>query len=728
MVSDSATFSESWHRVAELRVSLRKALPIRKQMFRGETWYVLEDLFNNQYFRFRPEAYEFIARLKGDRTVARVWEECLAHNPDGAPGQSDVIQLLSQLYHANLIFSDFPADSRKLFERHHRRQQRETRSRLLNLMFLRIPLFDPDHLLSRCSWVVRVFTSHFAFFVWLVTMGMAAKTIFEHFPSVMFEAKALLVFDNLALLYLGLVLVKVLHEFGHTLVCKRFGGEVHTMGIMLIVFAPMPYMDATSSWGVRNRWQRVLVAASGMIFEFFAASCAVLIWANTGPGAVHGLAFNIMIVASVSTIMFNANPLLRFDGYYILSDLIDIPNLQPRSSAQLTHLIEYYLFGITQSTSPAYSRKEASLLTLYGILSGVYRLIVYGGIIFFAAERFLILGLLMALVCAFTWGVVPAIKFAGYLASSPKLAKTRARAIGVSLFSVGIIILIIGAIPFQNSFCAPGVLEAKTFLKVVNNTPGRLVEILTGNGSYVKEGTPLIQLVNPDLDVEITLVTAQQKEVEALIKQSAVLDEGRARDVLEKRLATLDSRLRKTNNQQQELLVRADKPGVWVAPDIRELKGVWLNRGTELGKIISPEQFRFSAVVSQEEASNLFKGKISGKNMVRLTGQGHIDLPVTGTTVIPFQHELLPSAALGWGAGGDIPVSGEDEHGLLAVEPFFHIYADIRANREVDSDPYRQAVLYHGHSGKIRFNLQAESLFHRMARKVRQFFQKRYQL
>ncbi len=719
MTNNTRTFSESWHRVADLQVSLRQAVSIRKQLFRGQPWYVLQDPFNNHFFRLRPEAHEFIVRLRAGRTVGQVWQECLARNPNGAPGQDDVIQLLAQLYHANLLFCDLPADSSKLFERYHKRKQRETRSRLFSLMFFRIPLFDPEPLLRHCALLVRLFSGRFALVLWLLTLGAAGKTVFEQFPAVVSEAKTLLAFDNLALLYLGLLLVKALHEFGHTLVCKRFGGEVHTMGIMLIIFAPIPYMDATSSWGFRNRRHRILVAASGMFYEFFAASCAALVWANSGPGAIHSLALNMMIVASISTLLFNANPLLRYDGYYILSDLLDIPNLQSRSLAQLRHLIEYYLFGDRQSTSSADSCKEASWLTIYGILSGFYRVIIYGGIILFVADRFLLAGLLMAAVCIFSWAVVPAVRFVNYLFSSPKLAKTRTRAIAVSLTTTGVTLVVLGAIPFQSHFRAPGILQATNYLQVASSTSGRLMQILADNGSRVQVGTPLIRLVNPELDIEIALVSAQRKEVEALLKQSSVFDEDRAREVLVNRLSALDGKLRKTEKQRQELLVEARQVGIWVAPAAHELKGVWLPRGAALGKIISLESFSFSAVVSQEEASNLFSGKIFGQIAVRLTGQANTDLSVTGYRVIPFQHERLPSAALGWHAGGDIPVSGKDDQGLQTVEPFFQIYADL--------EPSRQAILNHGHSGQIRFSLKAEPLLNQLLRKTRQFIQRRYQ-
>jgi putative peptide zinc metalloprotease protein len=456
-----------------------------------------------------------------------------------------------------------------------------------------------------------------------------------------------------------------------------------------------------------------------MLYEFFAASCAALIWANSGPGAIHSLAFNMMMVASISTLVFNANPLLRYDGYYILSDLLDIPNLQSRAQAQLRHLAEFYLFGDRQSTSPADSPKEAFWLILYGILSGPYRVIVYGGIILFVADRFLLAGMMMAAVCIFSWGVVPAVRFVNYISSSPKLARTRTRAIAVSLTAVGAILLVLGTIPLPNSFRAPGVVEAENYLQVVSDTPGQLSKIISENGSWVQPGTPLMRLVNPELDIEMALVSAQREEVMAQLQQSAVFDADRTREALVKHLATLDRKLRKTEKQRQALLVKAEQSGIWVAPDAYDLKGVWLARGAELGKIISPERYRFSAVVSQEEAANLFSGNISGQMAVRLVGQGNIDLPVTGYKVIPFQHERLPSAALGWGAGGDIPVSGKDDQGLQTVEPFFQIYADL--------EPSRQVVLNHGHSGQIRFIQRSEPLLNQLARKVRQFFQKRYQ-
>ena len=325
------TFSESWHRISGLNVSLRSTVRVRRQMFRGDKWYVLYDPFNNTFFRLRPEAYDFISHLTPERTVEEVWEAALKRNPRGAPGQDDVLQLLTQLYYSNLLFFKMPADSAKLFERYKKRKQREIRSRLLSVMFMRFPLLDPDVFLNKCLPLIKPVIGILGAVVWLAVMVAAGKLVVDRFDEASRQVQGILAPDNLVLLYLGMVLVKTLHEFGHAIVCKRYGGEVHTMGVMLLIFTPLPYMDATSSWSFRSRWQRAFVGASGMIMELFLAGLAAFVWANTGTGTLHSLAYNIMFIASVSTLIFNGNPLLRFDGYYILSDLLDIPNLSTRS-------------------------------------------------------------------------------------------------------------------------------------------------------------------------------------------------------------------------------------------------------------------------------------------------------------------------------------------------------------------------------------------------------------
>ena len=392
MVEESRIFHESWYRIANQRVSLSAGVRVRRQLFRGSRWYVLSDAFTGQFFRLRPAAWSFVARLSPRRTVEEVWREEMGRDPDNAPGQEDVIQLLAQLYHANLLRYELPADSEKLFDRYKERRQKVTRTTLLNVMFMRFPLLDPDSFLKRLLPFVRVLMGPVGIILWIAVVAWGIAAAVGNASALGSQTQGVLSPANLPLLYAGLVLIKTMHEFGHAFAVRRFGGEVHVMGIMLLIFSPLPYVDATAAWGFRSKAQRILVGGAGMIVEVFVAACAAVVWANTGPGVLHSLAYNMIFVASVSTVIFNINPLLRYDGYYILSDLFDIPNLHTQATMQLRHLVERYAFGDRKSRSPAASRREAFWLALFGVLSGLYRFVVFGGILLFLADRFLIIG------------------------------------------------------------------------------------------------------------------------------------------------------------------------------------------------------------------------------------------------------------------------------------------------------------------------------------------------
>src|SRR4029077_13640502 len=140
------------------------------------------------------------------------------------------------------------------------------------------------------------------------------------------------------------LVLKALHELGHGYAVKAFGGTVHEIGIMFLVFAPMPYVDASAASEFRSKWQRALVGAAGMLVEVFIAALALYVWLAVEQGLVRAFAYNVIVVAGISTVIFNGNPLLRYDGYYILSDLLEIPNLAQRATRYWGHLVYSYLF------------------------------------------------------------------------------------------------------------------------------------------------------------------------------------------------------------------------------------------------------------------------------------------------------------------------------------------------------------------------------------------------
>ncbi|HEX8310800.1 MAG TPA: biotin/lipoyl-binding protein [Chthoniobacteraceae bacterium] len=714
-MSAASTFSESWYRIAGYSLALRPHVQVQRQFFRGERYYVLHDPFNNQFSRLQPAAYEFVARLRLGRSVESVWCECIEANPEEAPGQEDVIRLLAQLNASNLLHSNLPPDSTKLFDRYQKRRERETRATWLNVMYAKFPLLDPDAFLKSLQPLLKRVISWPGALLWLVAVVIGIKVIVDRADAFKDQSQAILAPSNLVLLYLSFFVVKALHELGHACVCRRLGGEVHVIGLMLMIFTPVPYVDTTSSWAFRSRWKRALVGAAGMIVEMFVAAVAAVVWAYTAPGVVNSLAYNVILVASVSTLMFNINPLMRFDGYYILSDLLDIPNLQARATKQVTHLFERYLFGCKQSHSQAWTRKEATWLSIYGMSSFGYRLLVFAAILLFLAERFLLLGVLMALFCGFTWLVAPVVKLIRYLASSPRLGRQRSRAIAACAAVVALLFVGLEVIPAPNRFRAPGVLEAVEHRILSAETGGRIEEIVATPGQQVAKGDTLLRLSNRELELDLQSARAELKEAMAMrtrAEHEFIAD----LEPLDSRIGVVGKRILKLERAQEALIVRAPHDGVWLAPELEDHQGAWLPRGKELGHIVNPSSFHFSAIVSQQEASWLF-GKEIRAGEVHLLGRADITLPVLARTVIPADRRTLPSAALGWRSGGDIAVSTTDETGVQAREPFFEVRA------AVESMP---GVTLHGRSGKIRFDLPPEPLLHQWTRKLRQLLQIRY--
>jgi putative peptide zinc metalloprotease protein len=712
------TFSESWFRVATQRIALRPSVRIRRQNFRGQRWMVLENSLDNNFFRMHPASYEFVARLCPERTVEEVWRECLDRFPNDAPGQEAVIQLLSQLYHAGLLQYNIGSDTEQLFKRYERTRQREIRGRLLNVMFLRIPVLDPDRFLKAAMPFAKLLLSPVGLIGWLIVVGLGLKIAVDDFGALRDQSQGVLSPDNLLLLYLSTAFIKTIHEFGHAFFCRRYGGEVHTMGVMFMIFTPMPYVDASSSWGFRHRYQRLLVGCGGMIFELFVAALATFVWRATAPGVIHSVTYNMMFVASVSTLIFNLNPLMRFDGYYILSDILEIPNLNQRAMRQLIYWAEKYLLGVQKAEPSAQTRKEAFWLTTFGIAASIYRVIVFGGILIFIADRFMLLGIIMAAVCAVAWVITPLIGLVRYLATSPRLDRCRTRAVLVTAGAAAALVALLQFTPLPAHFRAPGVLRSPEESEVHNNTAGYLEEILVTPGSTVTKGQPLVRMANQELELNLRAALATRDEIEAQILQSMEQQQANLRP-LKSRLEAAQQNIARLEYDRGELVVHAPQSGTWIAPHIKDSRHRWLLRGGDLGLITDPAKFQFIAVVSQTDADRIFARPVNGSE-VRLKGQAGSALEIANLKMIPGERHSLPSPALGWAGGGPIPTAQDDPDGRKTVEPFFEVRADLA--------PGSKATLLDGRSGEIRFDLPAEPLLPRWTRQLRQLLQKRYQI
>lgn len=718
MSKNEKIFHESWYQIANQRITLRSSVSIKRQIFRGSRWYVLHDPFSNQFFRFRQNAYEFVARLNKNRTVEEIWFELLENLPDIAPSQGEIIDLLAQLYHANLLHYDLAPNSAKLFDRYKKRRNNLIKMNLLNVMFARIPLYDPNDLLKYLQPLIRLLISPYGLVLWLTVVGIGLKTVIDNFKALQVQSDGVLAPSNLFLLYAAIALIKVLHEIGHAFSVRRFGGEVHAMGIMLMVMTPLPYTDATASWSFRSKWQRIFTGAAGMIFELFIAAIAVMVWAGTGDGVLHSLAYNMVFTASISTLIFNINPLLRYDGYYILCDLLETPNLQQQANQQITYLVERFAFGKKDARSPASNKREEWMFTFFAIASFIYRIIVFTGILFFISKKLLLLAVIMALFFVGSWAVFPLVKFIKYIFSNPGLTRVRGRAIRVSVITLLILFITLNYIPFPFSFKAPGILKATDYILTVNSSAGKVIALGKASGSRVKINDTLFILENVELsktrtETEAALTEAKMQYRKALDTLQADLEP------IEKRISAYTERLLRLDKEIADLVVRAQTNGIWVAPDADDFMGRWMPRGTQLGQIINPEKFYFVSVIPQKEISGLFTQKIN-MAQIKLRGQSQITINASDINTIPMEQNHLPSSALGFYGGGDIAVTPGDSSGTRTTEPFYEVRAIVE-NRP-------DALILHGRSGKIKFALGYKPILWQAWRNIRQLVQKHYQI
>ncbi|HCZ14307.1 MAG: coenzyme PQQ biosynthesis protein PqqD [Candidatus Accumulibacter phosphatis] len=290
--------SASWYRVAALRPQLRAHARIQRQRFRGQAWYVLHDSAAGKLHRFSPAAYRVIQLMDGERTLAAIWDEVAAAAGAAAPTQDEVIRLLAQLHAGDLLQADLPPDVEELAERGRKQKRQKLWQSFINPMSIRIPLWDPDHFLNRSWPLLKGLFGPLGLSLWLLVVLPALLLAGLHWHELTANlSDQVLATRNLLLLWLVYPLLKALHELGHAYAVKSGEGEVHEMGIMLLVLAPIPYVDATAAGAFRSKWSRALVGAAGILVELFLAGIAMFVWVLVEPGLLRAIAFNVLLVA-----------------------------------------------------------------------------------------------------------------------------------------------------------------------------------------------------------------------------------------------------------------------------------------------------------------------------------------------------------------------------------------------------------------------------------------------
>ncbi|QDT53794.1 HlyD family secretion protein [Caulifigura coniformis] len=553
---------------------MRADLVVEMMAYGDALYAVIKDPVALKYYRLQPQQFAMLERLDGQRSLVDLRDELQRDFPAVHFSVVDVQSLVTDLHDKGLVVSDRYRQGEVLRRKHREQSAKKIRQTVMNPLYIRLPGWDPDRTLT---WMVRWLGWLFhpvtvALFLLIDVASLIFLAVrFDDISARLPEFHQFFAWPNLAYLWATMALTKVIHEFGHGLSCKYFGAECHGMGIMLLVFSPTMYCDVSDSWMLRNKWHRIAIAAAGMYIEVFIAALAIFMWWGSQPGLFNHLCLNVFFISTVTTVMFNANPLMRYDGYYMLSDYLEIPNLRQKASRMFQEVFSKYCLGSEMPVDPFMPSQKRHWFVIYAIATTVYQFVILFGVTLFLYTVLKPYGLqsigIMAAVFSLTMTVGGLLWSLFQLIRMPRpepLSRWRVSFTLACVAGIGALAVMV-PVPWyaEAPFTIAPVQEEMVFAFV----PGTLKEVHRRAGDEVRKGDIIAVLVNEDLEQKLDEVkaeeAAQQKEVQSY------QDLDRPRDLLlaEQHLASLQAQRAEMEKMVAECTIRAPQPGFIVAAE-----------------------------------------------------------------------------------------------------------------------------------------------------------------
>ncbi len=717
---DKVFLSQNWYRVAGLKPRLRRHARLFRTHYRGQLWYMLQDRTSGRFHRFSPSSYLVISMLDGRRTVQDVWEITCEQLDDETLTQDEVIRLLGQLHAADVLVGDIPPDIDELSERGAKQRNRKMLMSFMNPLAVRLPLIDPDDFVTATYPLVRPFISWFGALIFACVVGYAGFLALSHWDRLTENVvDRVLTAENIGLLVLCYIVIKGVHELGHAYVVKKWGGEVHEIGLMFLVFMPVPYVDASDSMRFPSKWQRALVGGAGILVEFFLAAIAMIVWVNAEDGLIRAFAFNTMLIGGISTLLFNGNPLLKFDGYYVMSDIIEIPNLAQRSKNYIGYLIKRYAFGIDHAENPATGRGEPGWFFFYAIAAFAYRLFITFAIVLFVSQQFYFLGILMAiwaLALMFGW---PMLKHIWYLLANPALRHKRTRAFAVTGSVIGGLVALLFFLPAPHATMAEGVVWVPGDRIVHAAADGVVVDIAVPSGAQVVPDAPLMTLDDPLAEARMALLTGYIEELTRRLDALDFADRSAVR-VLREELRAAQGDLALTRERLAHLTLRATAEGTLILPGGEDLRGRFVRKGQTVAYITDFSDPLIRVVVP-ENRSDLVRSETKSV-AIRFASDTARTLPAQVIREVPALSATLPNLALATEGGGRVALDpgarGRDAQ-RQTLSNYLHL--DVRLTGKTDFRGLGERVY-------VRFDHGQEPVALQLYRVARQVFLRQFDI
>ena len=580
-----ATMADSLVNSAMRPLKLRKRpdLEASRHLYHGRGYWVVKEPVGLNYFRFHEEEYAILNMLDGQTSMQEIRDRFQSQFAPQRITVQDLQQFIGMLHRSGLVISETSGQGRQLRRRGDNKKKRERLGKLANVFALRFRGIDPERILNfLLPWFGWLFTTWCIFVV--LTFGLSALTLvfveWDQFQTKLPTFQSFFAAHRWIWLGLTMGAVKVLHEFGHGLSCKKFGGECHEMGFMLLIFTPCLYCNVSDSWMLPNKWQRVFIGAAGMYVELILASFATFLWWFSEEGLFNYLCLSVMFICSVSTVVFNGNPLLRFDGYYILMDMIEIPNLRQKATEVLKRWFQKTCLGLELQDNPFLPHRYQFWFGSYTVAAVIYRWVVVVSIIFFLNQVLKPYGL-QALGRAFAiTGIVGLI--AQPIWSTYKFFKTPGRASKMKrnrvLATTGVVLGAIGLVAFvpfpYHIDCVAEIQPADAFA-VRSMVPGRLVSFNKKPGELVQPGEVIAQLENIDLMMQRESYQGEYGLTELKLQmqgQKANRDPNQASAVVsaESQARSAKEHLDIAEEKLKNLLIVSQMPGIIIEPPAKD--------------------------------------------------------------------------------------------------------------------------------------------------------------
>ncbi len=610
--SDFATFD-----LGQACLRLKDGLSFSVQQGKHNSWYLVEDESRGQFFRIGAAEYTFLSLLDGKTTMSSAMAETCSLLGAKALGEQDAINLCKWLVDTGLAHTRASTSADQLREKHNN-QQTQKNIQQLNPISIRIPLVELDKGTETLN----------RYLGWLVSWPMAAVWV----AVVLYGTLSLMVSwdkagfvevlsrDNWISMAATWIVLKGIHEAAHVLACKRFGGKIGKGGILFLLLIPMPFVDVTSSWRFQNKFKRILTAAAGMLAEIFLAAVAAIVWANTVPGTLNSIAANVMITASLHTLLFNANPLMRFDGYHMLADWLELPNLGNHGQNYVKGVFRNWFFG--NAIRPLeYAGFHEQVIKAYGFAALAWKVLLCAVLTIAASNLLEGIGVLVALASMVLWLALPVIKLAKFVAYGSDFEIPNRKRFAMVSGSILAAIVVLGLlIPAPSVVNAPVVIDYQELQTLRAETPGFVKAVHVIDQQLVQKGDLLVELEN--LDLRMQLAQTQAELQKARLRAKTMQSEGKIGDYQAEMAVylSLKKQLDELKKRESNLQLRAPIDGRVIASGLDESQGKYISAGTALVSVGDESRKEAIALISQydiDEAS----GSLGQQADVRIWGR-----------------------------------------------------------------------------------------------------------